>query len=109
MGAAAPREEPTVRPYWVCVSNEKSGEVTIIGKRPRGIHVSPDGKHLYVALSGSPIAGPPQLNAKGEPIFKPEREEDVDRSADGIGVVDLRQKRLLKKLPSGVDYCKWQD
>src|SRR4051794_26104388 len=43
-------------PYLVCVSNERSGDVTIIdgvdrkvlatvavGKRPRGIHASPDG------------------------------------------------------------------
>ena len=29
-----------------------------LGKRPRGLKVSPDGKLLYVALSGSPIAGP---------------------------------------------------
>jgi DNA-binding beta-propeller fold protein YncE len=25
------------------------------GKRPRGIHSSPDGKSVYVALSGTPI------------------------------------------------------
>jgi YVTN family beta-propeller protein len=29
-----------------------------LGKRPRGIHASPDRKTIYVALSGSPIAGP---------------------------------------------------
>src|SRR5580704_17808922 len=59
--------------YQVYVSNEKSGDITVIdgstlkvtgtipvGKRPRGIHVSPDGKTLYVALSGTPIEGPPQ-------------------------------------------------
>src|SRR4051794_35979420 len=73
--------------YWVCVSNERSGDVTIldgadrsvvatipVGKRPRGIHASPDGKRLYVALSGSPIAGPPKLDAKGNPLFQPEKE-----------------------------------
>src|SRR5689334_12331920 len=69
--------------HWICVSNEKGGDVTIIdsasqklistipvGKRPRGIHPSPDGKTLYVALSGRPIEGPPQLDANGNPIFK---------------------------------------
>src|SRR5258708_5536452 len=69
--------------YLVCISNEKSGDVTVIdgasnkviatipvGKRPRGIHPSPDGKTLYVALSGSPIAGPPPLDANGNPILK---------------------------------------
>src|SRR5258708_5319116 len=52
------------------VSLEDSGEVVIVdpetaqvvrridvGKRPRGIKVSPNGKELYVALTGSPSAG----------------------------------------------------
>src|SRR5215471_19028412 len=55
----------------IYVTNEVSGDLTVIdsasrqiiatvplGKRPRGIHASPDHKTLYVALSGSPIAGP---------------------------------------------------
>ena len=29
-----------------------------VGKRPRGLRQSPDGAHVLVALSGSPIAGP---------------------------------------------------
>src|SRR4051794_8953941 len=115
-GVAVPADEPAPAAYWVCVSNERSGDVTVIdggtrkviatipaGKRPRGIHPSPDGKLLYVALSGSPITGPPKLDASGKPIFEPEREEDSDRSADGIGVIDLHQKKFLRKLPSGVD------
>jgi YVTN family beta-propeller protein len=87
--------------YLVCVSNERSGNITVIdgdrqaviatvavGKRPRGIHASPEGKLLYVALSGSPITGPPKLDAQGNPI--PEEDEgEADHSADGIGVVDL--------------------
>ena len=53
------------------MTNEVSGDLSVIdsgnlnvigtiplGKRPRGIHASPDKKTLYVALSGSPIAGP---------------------------------------------------
>src|SRR4051794_38912708 len=85
------------RSYTVLVSNERSGDVTVIdgmrrevvatipvGKRPRGVHGSPDGKHAYVALSGSPVNGPPQLDAKGNPVFKPEDDENADRSADGI-------------------------
>src|SRR5689334_4175077 len=64
--------------YQIFVSNERAGTVTIIdggdfkvidtiavGKRPRGIHTSPDGKKVYVALSGTPIEGPPQLDANG--------------------------------------------
>jgi len=57
--------------YEIFVSNERSGNITVIdgadfkvagtfpvGKRPRGIHVSPDGATVYVALSGTPIEGP---------------------------------------------------
>jgi len=94
--------------HWICVSNERSGTVTVIdgatraavatirlGKRPRGIHASPDGRTLYVALSGSPIAGPP--GSTPEPLPPP------DRSADGIGVVDLRSLVLSRTLHAGVD------
>jgi YVTN family beta-propeller protein len=108
------------QPYWICVSNEKGGDVTIIdgstqrivatvpaGKRPRGIHPSPDGRTLYVALSGRPIEGPPQLDANGNPIFKKDDDDDDDKksdhAADGIGVVDLTTLKFVKKLPSGTD------
>jgi DNA-binding beta-propeller fold protein YncE len=101
--------------YLVCVSNERSGDVTIIrddrtvatipvGKRPRGIHAGPDGGSLYVALSGSPITGPPPLDAKGNPILKnDDDDEEADRTADGIGVVDLRTSRFVRKIPAGSD------
>src|SRR4051794_14518972 len=111
--AAAPTD------YWVCVTNEKSGDLTVIdgatqkvvatipvGKRPRGVHPSPDGRTLYVAVSGSPISGPPQLDAKGNPILKKDDDDDdkdADRSADGIAVVDLLAQKFVKKLTSGVD------
>src|SRR5690606_10771694 len=51
-----------------------------LGKRPRGLKISPDRKLLYVALSGSPIA-PPGVD---EDTLPP-----ADKGADGIGVVDL--------------------
>jgi YVTN family beta-propeller protein len=103
--------------YLICVSNERSGNVTVIdgptgavvatipaGKRPRGIHSSPDGRLLYVALSGSPITGPPALDAQGKPILKSEDDdENADHTADGIGVIDLRKLAFVKKLPSGSD------
>lgn len=57
-----------------------------LGKRPRGIQVSPDRTRLFVALSGSPVTGP---NFKGTP-------PPADKSADGIGVVDLRTLQLVK-------------
>lgn len=95
--------------YWVYVSNERSGDISVIdpsqrvviaaplvGKRPRGIHLSPDGRLLYVALSGSPRLGP---GADPERA----RNSKADKSADGIGVVDLATRRLVRKLFVGSD------
>jgi YVTN family beta-propeller protein len=112
----------TASSYQVFVSNERSGDVTVIngndfkvaatisvGKRPRGIQASPDGKTVYVAMSGTPIAAPPQLDAHGNPIFKRKADDDddnsanSDKSADGIGVVDVAQKKLTGKIAAGSD------
>ena len=65
-----------------------------VGKRPRGIRLSRDGKQLLVALSGSAIAGPGVDESKLPP---------PDRSADGIGVVDLATHKLVRKYESGDD------
>jgi YVTN family beta-propeller protein len=107
--------------YQIFVTNERSGDVTVIdgddlkvtatipvGKRPRGIHVSPDGKVVYVALSGTPIEGPPQIDASGNPIFDKKKggdddDENADKSADGIGVLDVRTLKLTGKLNAGSD------
>src|ERR1017187_2606356 len=105
--------------YQVYVSNEKSGDVTVIngsdnqvlgtipvGKRPRGIHASPDGSTVYVTLSGTPIAAPPQLDAKGNPIFQKSKDDDddsakADKSADAIGVLDVAKRKLTGKISAG--------
>ena len=109
--------------YQICVSNEKSGDITVIdgasgkvvasipvGKRPRGITASPDGRTIYVALSGTPISGPPQLDAHGNPILHKGKDDDddddakkSDKSADGIAVVDLEAKKFVRKIHSGSD------
>jgi YVTN family beta-propeller protein len=91
----------------IFVSNEDSGDISVIdstaqrvtraiavGKRPRGLRINPDGKTLYVALSGSPKAGPNVDESQLPP---------ADRAADGIGVVDVQQRKLVKTLPSGAD------
>lgn len=65
-----------------------------VGKRPRGLKISPDGTKLLVALSGSPIGGPGVDESKLPP---------ADRAADGIGVVDLATHSVVKKYQSGSD------
>src|SRR6185369_14441825 len=97
----------TPPPYYVYVTNETSGDLSVIdpvamevvstiplGKRPRGIHASPDRKTIYVALSGSPIGGPGVDESKLPP---------PDKSADGIGVFDVKQNRMLRLIQSGSD------
>jgi YVTN family beta-propeller protein len=89
------------------VTNEQSGDLSVIdlatervvatvplGKRPRGLTLSPDRSLLYVALSGSPIAGPGVDESKLPP---------PDKQADGIGIVDVKTRTLLKILPGGSD------
>lgn len=106
--------------YDVFVTDEHSGQITVIdgtthkvttmfpvGKRPRGIQASPDHKTLFVAVSGTPISGPPQLDAKGNPIFKKDDDDDddkkADKSADGIALIDVQQKKFLRKIKVGSD------
>ncbi len=107
--------------YQIMVSNERSNDITVIsgadysvvatipvGKRPRGIHASPDGKLVYVAMSGTPIAAPPQLDAHGNPIFKrgsdsDDNDSESDKTADGIGVIDVAARKLKGKIFAGSD------
>jgi YVTN family beta-propeller protein len=89
------------------VTNEMAGTVTVVdpakhevvstitvGKRPRGIRTSQDGKTVFVALSGSPMAGP----GVDESTLPP-----PDRQHDGIGVIDVASGRLTKVLNGGTD------
>src|SRR6188768_1735377 len=89
------------------VSNETAGTVVIldgstgaveaqvpVGKRPRGVKLSRDGSRLFVALSGSPIGGP----GVDESTLPP-----ADRTADGIGVIDLATGTVIRKYQSGSD------
>ena len=91
----------------VFVTNEGSGDISVVdvgtaqvvatipvGKRPRGIRASADGRLLYVALSGSPIA-PPGVDEDSLP--------PPDKAADGIGVVDVATLRLQRVVKGGSD------
>jgi YVTN family beta-propeller protein len=94
-------------PAVVYVSNEDDGTVTMIdsktdavigtinvGKRPRGLKLSPDQRFLYVAVSGTPKGGP----SVDERTLPP-----PDRSADGVAVIDLHTQRVVRLLESGSD------
>src|SRR5262249_17487848 len=102
--AAPPAPPPKVRIY---VTNEWSGDLTVIngdtqtaigtyklGKRPRGIQPSPDGKSLYVALSGSPPAPPGVEESKLPP---------PDRPPDGIGEIDADTYQVKRIIHAGND------
>src|SRR5213594_3786239 len=92
--------------YLVFVSNERSGDVTVIdgssdavvatipvGKRPRGIHVAPDGTRVFVTLSGSPRMAP----------GVDENRAPADKTADGLGVIDPIARKLIDRWHVGSD------
>src|SRR5499426_1541373 len=100
----ATRAEPPS--YLIFVSNERSGDVTVIdgatdsvvgtfpvGKRPRGIHAAPDGKRLFVTLSGSPRMAP-GLDENRAP---------ADKTADGLAVIDPIEHKLIDRWHIGSD------
>src|SRR6201984_2434384 len=103
LAAATRAEAPS---YLVFVSNERSGDVTVIdgatdevvgtfpvGKRPRGIHATPDGRRLFVTLSGSPRMAP-GLDENRAP---------ADKRADGVGVIDPSARKLIDRWHVGLD------
>src|SRR5437762_13340215 len=102
--AAVPRAESPG--YLVFVSNERSGDVTVIdgttdsvigtfavGKRPRGIHAAPDGRRVFVTLSGSPRIAP----------GVDENRAPADKRADGLGVIDPATRNLIDRWHAGLD------
>lgn len=91
------------------VSNEDGHSVSVIdldtdrvvhtlaiGKRPRGIKLSQDGRTLYVAVSGLPKCPPTVPDAKCAQL-----KHDV--AADGIAVVDTQSLKVLRVLAAGSD------
>jgi YVTN family beta-propeller protein len=91
------------------VSNEDSDSVSVVdtgrgatvatlavGKRPRGLKLSPDGRRLYVAVSGVPKC-PPKV--PDEECAKRPRYPD----ADGLAVVDTATARIVGNLKAGSD------
>jgi YVTN family beta-propeller protein len=98
---------PAPASYLVFVSNEASGDIGLIdglkdelvakvpiGKRPRGLKLSRDGRYLLVAVSGSARGGPGVDESKLPP---------PDRAADGIALVDVGARQLIGTVESGPD------
>src|SRR5881397_3275907 len=92
--------------YFVFVSNERSGDVSVIdgatdavvatfkvGKRPHGIHAAPDGTRVFVTLSGSPRMAP----------GVDENRPPADKTADGLGVIDPLARKLIDRWHVGSD------
>src|SRR5437764_2588665 len=92
--------------YFVYVSNERAGDISVIdgatdsvdatfqaGKSPRGTHAAPDGKRLFVTLSGSPRMAP-GLDENRAP---------ADKTADGLGVIDPGEHKLIDRWHVGSD------
>ena len=93
----------------VYVTNEDSQELTVIdtrtdsvvatipvGTRPRGVRVAPDGKTVFVALSGSPKCPPTMPDEECEKL-------KADKSKDGVAVVDVATRKVTRVLPGGSD------
>jgi len=91
------------------VSNEDGNSVTVIdtdrgeviatvdvGKRPRGLKVSHDGRQLFVAVSGLPKCPP---SVPDQECAKLKR----DLTADGVAVIDIATLKLTKLLKAGSD------
>src|SRR5881396_1826267 len=92
--------------YLVFVSNERSGDVSVIdgatddvvatfkvGKRPRGIHGTPDGTRVGVRVSGSPRMAP----------GVDENRAPADKTADGLAVIDASMHKLVDRWHVGSD------
>jgi len=101
-GRQPSQAQPSTGAIRLYVTNEISGDLSVIdpaarreiariqlGKRPRGITPSPDGRLLYIALSGSPVGGP----GVDESALPP-----ADKAADGIAAFDIASGRVLRVL-----------
>jgi YVTN family beta-propeller protein len=107
--AAGQTAAPAGKPLLAYVTNEDSQDLTVIdtrtdtvvatipvGTRPRGVRVSPDGRTIFVALSGSPKCPPTMPDAECEKL-------KADKSKDGVAVVDAAARKVSRVLPGGSD------
>ena len=91
------------------VTNEVSQDLTVIatasdsvvaivplGARARGVKVSPDGRFVYAALSGSPRCPPTMPDEECAKL-------PTDKSKDGIAQLDVLTYQVVRILPGGSD------
>jgi YVTN family beta-propeller protein len=91
------------------VSNEDDGSVSIVdtqrlesvatvavGKRPRGLVLSRDGKQLFVVVSGLPKCPPPLTDAQCAKMPR-------DPEADGVVIIDTVEMRVTRVLKGVTD------
>jgi YVTN family beta-propeller protein len=91
------------------VSNEVSQDLSVIatdrdsviatiplGARVRGVHVSPDGRFVYVALSGSPRCPPTMSDADCAKL-------PVNKQKDGVAQIDVATRTVVRTMPGGSD------
>ena len=67
-----------------------------VGKRPRGLVLSRDGKRLYIAVSGMPKCPPPISEQECARLPR-------DRQADGVAVVDTAALKVLRRMGGVTD------
>lgn len=108
-GSAPAAATPAAPGLIAYVSNEVSQDLTVIstatdsviatislGARVRGVHVSPDGRYVYVALSGSPRCPPSMSDADCEKL-------PVDKKKDGVAQIDVATHQVVRTMPGGSD------
>ena len=112
-GAAAPETAHAVAPRGAgelaYVTSEEGRTLTVIqtsndsvvatievGTRPRGVRVAPDGRTVYVALSGSPRCPPTMPDEECGKLKS-------DKTKDGIAEVDATTGKVVRVLPGGSD------
>jgi YVTN family beta-propeller protein len=106
----AARSNPAPRASLLAyVSNEVSQDLSVIatdrdsviatiplGARVRGVHVSPDGRFVYVALSGSPRCPPTMSDADCAKL-------PVNKQKDGVAQIDVATRTVVRTMPGGSD------
>jgi PQQ-dependent catabolism-associated beta-propeller protein len=127
--AALALAQPAVG-YTVYVSNERGNSITVIdhdsgevietievGQRPRGMSVSPDGRHLYILVGDNdridvldtetrqivhtlPAGPDPELSAmhpSGNPLYVSNEDDNL------VSVIDVEERRILAEIPVGIE------